>query len=100
MQGSGSASRQFVEIPGFVEQRPACPECGGNPVSHGHSWRCKDCGRQWLKETKEREAPDYTKRPNCVRCGSHRVNSSGIQWVCKDCGKYWSKKREELEGKL
>jgi len=36
---------------GKVKPRPPCPECGAeNPASKGYRWRCKKCGREYLKE--------------------------------------------------
>lgn len=32
------------------QNRPKCPRCNGNRIiSSGRCWKCKDCGRQWLK---------------------------------------------------
>ena len=71
--------------------RPRCPVCDSRQtVSHGISWHCKVCGRNWQKvRATKRALPGG--RPPCPSCGGTRVTSSGDEWKCSKCFRKWSK---------
>lgn len=78
------------------DRRPQCPECETpNPTSHGRSWRCKACGRVWVKEKGEVwvRGKDIGERPVCPECRTPNPLSHGTSWHCKNCGKRWEKVR-------
>ena len=92
MQGSGRASRQFVEVPAMADRRPSCPECGcAGVMSNGPSWMCKACGKQWAKFRRRDDMPAKSGRPNCQMCGSSHTLSRGNHWSCYDCHHRWRK---------
>jgi transposase-like protein len=77
----------------FKIVKPSCPECGsGYVISNGHSYYCKECGRQFSKHKRtNREA--ITDRAPCIECGSLEVISRGGEWECKTCGRRFKKVR-------
>lgn len=72
-----------------ITNRPPCPSCKSlNIRSKGERWRCKNCGREFLKNIKRkyREKIDWNNRPKCPYCEG-KVYSSGDNWRCKDCNR-------------
>lgn len=59
----------------MAQKRPKCPKCNGNRIiSKGKSWKCKDCGRRFLKNRKPKQRkipqkkPYVKKNPRKVHC--------------------------------
>ncbi|OGM09501.1 hypothetical protein A2Z67_00170 [Candidatus Woesebacteria bacterium RBG_13_36_22] len=72
------------------KSRPNCPVCGdANPFSNGPTWRCRICGKAWVKVSSPRvKIPS----PPCIYCSSTNTASHGkIRWICIDCGRFWRK---------
>lgn len=81
-----------------IPMRPRCPACNArNPVSYGDTWRCRACGKRWVKQSRpmnyvsRRRIPGP--RPMCIECGSEHVISFGTTWGCVTCGRRWVKRR-------
>jgi len=75
-----------------VSTRPACPKCGAlNPISHGISWMCRECGCQWVKIKHPKIFNPNDGRPPCPSCGSKNPTSQGDCWHCSNCGRKWGK---------
>jgi tRNA(Ile2) C34 agmatinyltransferase TiaS len=78
-----------------MSARPKCPVCGNNCAANGVSWRCKACGKAFVKYPQQKR---NMHRPKCVECDSQNVISRGSYWNCKDCGRNWTKiKRREFK---
>jgi len=74
------------------QERPDCPHCGApGPISHGHSWWCRVCSRQWVKIYHPQEQTVH-EGIVCPRCNSTYVISNGQSWKCQECGRAWLKR--------
>ena len=86
-------------------ERPPCPRCNGNRIiSSGKNWKCKDCGRQFLKnpvipKPKPEKKPYVMKNPTkvqCCVCGEEYVidnpNSETGIFYCMKCLKKYAGK--------
>jgi tRNA(Ile2) C34 agmatinyltransferase TiaS len=79
------------------EERPPCPECGEpSPISAGDGWKCRKCGRVWVKQP--RRICSMVERPNCPDCGEREPWSAGRHWQCGKCGRWWVKKTRRKNG--
>ena len=90
-------SRKTGEIE-MSQNRPNCPRCSGNRiVSSGKCWRCKDCGRNFIKNPKEPKPKPQKKRyitqnptkVQCCVCGEEHIidnpNSEVGLFYCREC---------------
>ena len=101
-EGLSRAARIGKEI-------PFCPVCGNNEKVNSNgakSWRCRACGRAWVKDPLSKEEiskilrKDYGERPNCPRCSSKKIWLTGHtpkRWRCDDCGKSWKMNNEKVK---
>jgi DNA-directed RNA polymerase subunit RPC12/RpoP len=65
-------------------------------IGHGISWRCKECGREWVKTPHPHHSivrPDHP----CPDCGSMCIISKGSSWKCSKCGRQFSKNLRKVE---
>jgi len=56
-------------------------------VGNGLQWKCRKCGRGWVKYPVVKK---IEKGPPCPRCGG-KSKSRGQSWSCAVCGKRWMK---------
>jgi ribosomal protein L37AE/L43A len=72
-------------------ERPPCPTCKSTRIkSAGISWRCKDCGKEWIKKPHPQKLIQRPDHP-CPECGSTHIQSQGVKWVCCECAKTFQK---------
>jgi len=75
-------------------RRPRCPNCSAlDPNSVGLNWRCKVCGRSWLKNPQNKIKHICKNRPTkCIYCQEvGTVVGNGLCWKCTECGRSWAK---------